>query len=55
MESTTARITEGAASLGDKGLKTGAIGLISSVVIGVASTPHKLLAIAEVPVMVVPA
>jgi amino acid transporter len=42
MESTTARLTdvpgEGGASSGDKGLKTGAIGFISSVVIGVAST-----------------
>ena len=42
MESTTAKLTdvppEGGASGGEKGLKTGAIGLISSVVIGVAST-----------------
>jgi amino acid transporter len=43
MESTTAKLTDvppesGGASSGDKGLKTGAIGLVSSVVIGVAST-----------------
>jgi hypothetical protein len=49
---------------GDKGLKANAICFISNVVIGVASTapgyslawvtPHKLLHISEVPVLVVP-
>jgi hypothetical protein len=37
----------------DKGLKKDALGFVSGVVIGVASTPHRLIHVTETPVLVV--
>jgi hypothetical protein len=49
----TARAAPEGAGPGEKGLKTGALGFVSSVVIGVASTPTSLVDLSERPVLVV--
>ena len=46
-------VREGPGQAGEKGLRSGTLGMLSGIVIGVASTPYKLLHRSPVPVLVV--